>query len=235
MAPQEGSGHGGNLKADLVDLKPLGVITADEADHNGEVYGNKPCTKNTDCKEPQVCNAEGVCMMAPEDGGSVLSADEVYGNKPCSKNTDCKEPQVCNADGVCMMAPTVAPKLMAHAMKLKPMISADGKGYECETKYDCADPQICNEYGICELAPRSAEDARSRSKSKSSSRRSGSKSSSRRSGSGSGSGSRSYDGHGSAELSADGIGYECETKYDCADPQICNENGICELAPRSAE
>merc|ERR1719412_2679392 len=115
---------------------------------------------------------------------------------------------------------------MAHASKLKPLISADGKGYECTTKYDCADPQICNEYGICELAPRSAEDARSRSKSKSSSRRSGSHS---------GSGSRSYDGHGSAELSADGIGYECKTKYDCADPQICNENGICELAPRSAE
>merc|ERR1719450_1761318 len=137
-------------------------------------------------------------MMAPEDGGNALRAHgEVYGNKPCSKNTDCKEPQVCNADGVCMMAPTVAPKLMAHAMKLKPMISADGKGYECETKYDCADPQICNEYGICELAPRSAEDAKSRSRSKSSSRRSGSKSSSRRSGSGSGSGSRSYDGHGS--------------------------------------
>merc|ERR1712241_1311893 len=92
-----------------------------------------------------------------------------------------------------------APKLMAHASKLRPLISADGKGYECTTKYDCADPQICNEYGICELAPRSAEDARSRSKSKSgsSSRRSGSKSSSRRSGSGSG--SRSYDGHGSAE------------------------------------
>merc|ERR1711972_1163796 len=76
-------------------------------------------------------------------------------------------------------------------------LSADGVGYECETKYDCADPQICNEYGICELAPRSAEDARSRSKSKSgshsSSRRSGSKSSSRRSG------SHSYDGHGSEE------------------------------------
>merc|ERR1712156_619981 len=90
-----------------------------------------------------------------------------------------------------------------------------------------------NEYGICELAPRSAEDARSRSKSKSGSRSSSRRSSSRRSGSHSG--SRSYDGHGSAELSANGIGYECETKYDCADPQICNEYGICELAPRSAE
>merc|ERR1711992_24860 len=76
-------------------------------------------------------------------------------------------------------------------------LSADGVGYECTTKYDCADPQICNEYGICELAPRSAEDARSRSRSRSgshsSSRRSGSRSSSRRSG------SHSYDGHGSAE------------------------------------
>merc|ERR1719433_1090848 len=173
-------------------------------------------------------------MMAPEDGGSALRAHgEVYGNKPCTKNTDCKEPQVCNADGVCMMAPTVAPKLMAHASKLKPLISADGKGYECETKYDCADPQICNEFGICELAPRSAEDARSRSKSKSGSHSSSRRSSSRRSGSHSG--SRSYDGHGSVELSAEGQGYECETKYDCADPQICNEYGICELAPRSAE
>merc|ERR1719334_787825 len=87
-------GHGGSS-----------LLTA----HSQGSNGNKPCTTNNDCDAPEVCNDEGHCFVAPENGGSLkahaanlkplLSA---HGNGyECEHDSECPATFTCNSYGIC--------------------------------------------------------------------------------------------------------------------------------------
>ncbi len=134
---------------------------------------------NTDCDNPDTCNASGVCQINNEPNGTACTSDGMEcTNDQCSggvcahpnkaagtacgsnANTDCDNPDTCNASGVCLTnneADGTActsdgmectndqcnAGVCAHPNK------AAGTACGSSANTDCDNPDTCNASGVC--------------------------------------------------------------------------------------